>query len=327
MDGDALDTRVNSAQDVADEVSRPDCVIVLNANRRNPDAIRIETDVQLSSQQFELMVENKQALQEAAGIYQAMLGDTGTGAKSGTAINSLVEQGTTTLAEINDNYRYSRRLVGEMLVDMIRDDLVGRPVQVMVGEGKSRRTIVLNQPVKDPGTGETVLINDVSRSTVKVALEDTPSTPSYRAQQMQMLGQMIAALPPDLQAVLAPSLVEMSELPDRQKIADHMRKLVGIQDEDEGVDPEKAQLQAQLQEAMALLEQMQQQPQMITAQARQAEVDIKAQKTAAEIDKLKVDTAIAMQQATQNAEQHQMNMAGAGIDNERAAIEAELNAI
>ena len=41
---------------------------------------------------------------QASGIHKTMMGQQ-SGATSGLAINSLVEQGLNTLAEINDNYR------------------------------------------------------------------------------------------------------------------------------------------------------------------------------------------------------------------------------
>lgn len=281
-DSDSLDTRINSFSDVIQEIARPDSVIALNPSRKNHDGFRVETELNLGEQQFQIMEENKKALQEAAGIYQAMLGKD-TNATSGFAINSLVEQGTTTLAEINDNYRYSRRLVGEMMVDLIREDMIGRPIEVICGEGKRKRTIILNQPVQNPETGEVEVVNDVSRSTVKVALEDTPSTPSYRAQQLDMISRVIQAVPPQAQAIMAPAFIEMTELEDRQQLADQLRNILGIGGEEEGQDPEKQQLQQQLQQAMQAIEQLKNAPQTIQAQAKAQEAQINAEKAKAEI--------------------------------------------
>lgn len=281
-DSDSLDTRINSFSDVIQEIARPDSVIALNPSRKNQNGFRVETELNLGEQQFQIMEENKKALQEAAGIYQAMLGKD-TNATSGFAINSLVEQGTTTLAEINDNYRYSRRLVGEMMVDLIREDMIGRPIEVICGEGKRKRTIILNQPVENPETGEVEVVNDVSRSTVKVALEDTPSTPSYRAQQLDMISRVIQAVPPQAQAIMAPAFIEMTELEDRQQLADQLRNMLGIGGEEEGQDPEKQQLQQQLQQAMQAIEQLKSAPQTIQAQAKAQEAQVNAEKAMAEI--------------------------------------------
>ena len=316
-DSDSLDTRINSFSDVIQEIARPDSVVALNPMRKNANGFKVETELNLGQQQFQIMEESKKALQEAAGVYQAMLGKD-TSATSGFAINSLVEQGTTTLAEINDNYRYSRRLVGERLVELIRDDMVGKPVQVVAGDGPRKRIIYLNQPAQNPQTGQIELMNDVNRSTVKVALEDTPSTPAYRAQQLQMLGQVIQSMPPQAQAMMAPSFVEMTELEDRHELADQMRKALGIQNAGQDQqDPEKLQLQEQVQQATQVIEQLKQQPAMIAAQAKQAQVELDTQKA-------QVDMAKAQQDAELNKEMALAEIDKIKVETRKLELESEL---
>ena len=341
-DSDALDTRVNSFRDVADEVARPDSIIVLNPQRRNANSFILESDLALSNQQYEIMKDAEAGIQNVSGIHNALMGSDSK-ATSGLAINSLVEQGTTTLAELSDNYRYSRRMVGEMLVDMIRDDM-REPTQVVVGEGKRKRVIQLNVPMQNPETGVPEVMNDVSRSQVKVALEDVPSTPSYRAQQMTMLTQVIQAMPPEAQAIMAPAFVELSELPNRQELADQMRQMLGLQTGEEEMDPEKQQMMQQLQQAEQAIQQLQQAPQMITAQAKQAELELKAQdqqikaqqaeiqnqKTMAEIEKIQAETAktaVDIEMSGLDAERRMIDMEGANINNRKAMLESELEAM
>jgi len=280
-DSDSLDLAVNDFQDVLEEVSRPDSVIVLNPNRRNGDGLRVETDMGLAQQQFEVMRDAQESIQKAGGVYQAMLGDK-SNASSGLAINSLVEQGMTTLAEINDNYRYSRHMVGEMMVDMIRDDLVGKPIQIVVGEGSVKRTVILNNPVRNQD-GSITIQNDVASSNVKVALEDVPATPAYRMQQLQMLTDIVRAMPPQAQATLAPTFIEMSDLPERQQLADQVKQSLGLQQTDPGQDPQIAALQQKLQQAEQAIEQLKSAPQTVQAQARAQEAQINARKAKAEI--------------------------------------------
>lgn len=335
-DSDALDTRVNAFSDVIEEIARPDSVVVLNPQRKNANAFEVQTELNLGEQQFQIMQESKEALQQAAGVYQAMLGSDSS-ATSGLAINSLVEQGTTTLAEINDNYRYSRRMVGEMLVDMIRDDMVGKPVQVIVGEGKRKRTIVLNQKVLDQN-GIPTVINDVSRSEVKVALEDVPSTPAYRAQQMTMLTQVMSSLPDQAKLLLTPSFIEMSELPNRNEVSEQLRSMLGMSAPGDEEDPEKQQMMQQLQQAEQAIQQLQQAPQMIAAQTKQAELELKAQdqqlraqqaqvdmqKTHAEIQKIQAETEKTVTDSALGVDRHALDMQGKDLQNRQAMLESEL---
>ena len=50
-------------------------------------------------------------------------------------IGNLVEQGSTILAEPNDNFRYARRLVGQQLIAFAKLDMIGKPTQVSVKQG------------------------------------------------------------------------------------------------------------------------------------------------------------------------------------------------
>ena len=121
------------------------------------------------------MQERKQAIQDAAGVYAAMMGQN-SNASSGLAIQSLVEQGVTTLAKINDNYRVARRGVGNALLDLIKEDLTSQ-AEILVDNGTAKRKVVVNIPRRDPVTGQEYKENDVQTAPVKVALSDVPARP------------------------------------------------------------------------------------------------------------------------------------------------------
>lgn len=225
MDDDAVD----DVDELRREVARPDAMIVLSRTRNKNGIFKVDDQMQLSQQQFEVMKDASEAIQKSAGIYQSMLGDKQPGgANSGIAINSLVEQGTTTLAEINDNYRFGKRMVGQSLTELIVEDLGSEPSVVNVDEkfGTKKRKVMLNTPVKKNGVE--MLENDVQRAMVKVALEDVPSTPTYRAQQLLMLTEMTKSMPPQIQAFIVPFILESSEMPHRREVADQVRKALGM---------------------------------------------------------------------------------------------------
>lgn len=232
----------------AAEVARPDAYVILNANRKPQSSFKVEPGGELASQQYQVMQEAKQEIAESSGIHKAMQGQT-SGATSGLAINSLVEQGLNTLAEINDNFRYSRRLVGEMLFELVKQSLMQGPSKVSIGEGKSKRVIPLNVPVRDPQTGQMVIVNDVAAVRAKIVLDDIPSTPTYRMQQLQMLTEITKSLPPNLQGFVIDFVIEATDMPRRHELADRLRAAVGIQ------DPEQQQAAAAAQQEAAAMEQ------------------------------------------------------------------------
>lgn len=230
----------------AGEVARPDAYIILNANRKPTSTFRVDPGGELATQQFQVMQESKQEIAEASGIHKTMMGQQ-SGATSGLAINSLVEQGLNTLAEINDNYRYSRRLVGEMLFELVKQNLMQGPTRVVVGEGKQKKAIPLNQPAIDEQTGQQTIKNDVAKVKAKVVLDDIPSTPTYRMQQLQMLTEITKSLPPQLQGFVIDFVIEATDMPKRHELAERLRAAVGIQDPEQQQAAAQAQAQAQQQ--------------------------------------------------------------------------------
>jgi len=263
-DSDALDHQYNDFTDLVREVSRPDSVVVTNPNRVNANAIRVETDVNLASQQFEVMQDAEDAVQRVAGIYNAMMGRSDK-ATSGTAINSLVEQGTNSVADINDNYRFARATVGELLLDLLIEDLGQQNSITVVVDRK--KTIVLNDPTYDPASGYQYRNNDITRISLKVSLSDVPSTPAYRQQQMVQIGEVLKSLPPQIQAVMVPFYLEATDLPKREEMADLVRKQLGIADDEQPQIPPE--LQQQIEQGMMMIEQLQMQNQELMGQVQQ----------------------------------------------------------
>ena len=149
IDSDALQ-KYNTMSDANRELGRADAFIVTNPNAARGQ-IKVEDNFQLSQQQFQIMQERKQAIQDAAGVYAAMMGQN-SNASSGLAIQSLVEQGVTTLAKINDNYRVAAR-VGNALLDLIKEDLTSQ-AEILVDNGTAKRKVVVNIPRRDPVTGQ-----------------------------------------------------------------------------------------------------------------------------------------------------------------------------
>lgn len=259
IDNDALDTAYNTIEDALDEVSRHDSALILNKDRKNGiHAVRITDNGDLTVAQFQMLQESKQEIHQSSGLFPSMLGDE-TGAKSGIAINSLVEQSTTTLGEINDEYGDARRRVGELFLSLIVEDS-HHPHSVSLGEGKAKTQIYFNRPMGQNEVGDEVKENDVSLANLKLELEDVPSTQTYKQQQFAQLAEITKALPPEVQQFVIDFVIEATDNPDRHKMAKRIRSHLGIPEE--GVDGEedpamaqmKQQYEAKLQEQGAMLQ-------------------------------------------------------------------------
>jgi hypothetical protein len=230
---------VHDHQATAAEAARPDAYIKLNKKRmnRNAEGIRIEEHQGLSVQQFNVYQDAKRSVQQSVGVFGPMLGDAQQGAEAGVAIDMLIQQGSTTLAEINDNYRLARTQVGTQLLSFVLKDMAGKQTKVSVPtRGGTKASITLNRPAKMPN-GITYLENDVTKMLWSVALADVPNTPSHRQQRMKDLVEYAKSLPDEMKVVFADIVVMASDLPDKEMIAERIRKITG---QEKAIDPEKA---------------------------------------------------------------------------------------
>jgi hypothetical protein len=277
----AVDTRLNSWRQVQDELARPDSVVLLDPN--SPNALfKVEQDFELTAQQYQRRQQAAADIENAGGVFKSMMGkDSG---QSGIAINALVEQGSITLAEINDNYRFARRQVGDMLFSLVREDMAGVETQVAVQPqgAREKQIIVLNQRMPDGSVA-----NNTTSANIKVVLEDVPSTPAFRAQQLQVLSEVVKSLPEMMQMMTVDVLIGLTDVPEKALLIERLRKAANIQD----LPPE--------QEAAAMQQQQQIQAEALRLQAEAAMANIeeskaKAAKTVAEADKIRVETEAAM---------------------------------
>lgn len=283
----------------AEEVGRPDAYIILDQHRKPGSQFKVEPGGELAAQQFQVMQESKQEIAESSGIHKTMQGEQ-TGAKSGVAMDTLVEQGLNTLGEINGNFRFARRMVGEMLFSLLQQDLAGKPTRVTIGKGKSQKVVVLNMPEMDPETGQMRIKNDTSRVRAKVVLDDVPSSPTFRMQQLRMLTDITRSLPPEIQKYVVDFIIEATDLNGSYKIADRIRSALELPDD----SPEGQQAREQAQQQQQAIQQQQIALEMQEKQAKIEQMRAGAAKTMAEIQALGQGDDGQLAQVQQQAQQH-----------------------
>lgn len=270
MDEDATQLSDN---ELMEQIERPDGIIKLNPARKNQksvaDVFRVEQDFQVASQQFQVMQESEKLIQDTMGVYSAFLGQD-SNASSGVAISNLVEQGATTLAEINDNYQFACQQVGRLLLAYLLDDLKKRRNHAVVinrDDRQRRQTIVLNA---EGDNGE--LTNDISRLNTHIALAPVQQTPAFKAQLAQRISEVIQGLPPQVQAVVLDLWVNLLDVPQKQEFVERIRAALGTPKSPDEMTPEEQEAAAQQQ----ALEQQQAELQMREMTGRVAKLEAEA---------------------------------------------------
>ena len=308
MDSDATNM---TAEQVRKEANRPDGVFVLNADRKNKtkaaDALQINRDSSVSAQQMQVMEYDRQNIQDCAGIYSSYMGQDTSGVVSGVAVSNLVEQSSTTLAEINDNYTMACNALGELVLNYLLEDLKQKTNYTVVVNKKDKRrrkVVTINTPGDD---GK--ITNDISRLDARIVLAPIDSTPAYRAQLADRMIGIIQKLPPQAQSAVIDLVLELVEIPNKDEFVDRVSRAMGTQDPQYMTDEEKqaAQQQAKLNEFAQALQFKQQIADIQNKDADTANKQASANKSQASADGQKYSDGLTMAQTGQIMQQMEMN--------------------
>ncbi|MFM5393159.1 portal protein [Aeromonas veronii] len=326
MDKDATNM---TRQQVLEEVERPDGLVELNPDRQNKtsisDAFKVEQDFNVAAQQFQVMQDSVKLIQDTMGVYAAFLGQ-GTTGQSGVAISNLVEQGATTLSELNDNYRIGCQLVGQLALSYLLEDMAGKRnhrVTINRDDPRRRKAVLIN--VEQEG-GK--LTNDVTRLRAHIALAPIQQTAAYKQQLAERMTQAMAQLPPEAAAACFDLLVELMDVPGKSEFVERIRNALNIQkDLEEMDDEERAQAEQQ-----ARQQQLQQEMVMQEMQARLAELEAKSAKWQAEAQRItRLTDSIRFEDALKQAqtgktlqEMEKMAAEQQTLQTEQAALQAQL---
>lgn len=222
-------------------IARPDADIILDADHMARPGAKFEVfrDFQLNKQQYEMLADSRAGIERASGITAGFMGQKGT-ATSGVQESTQIEQATQSLASLMDNFTQGRTLVGELLMSLIIEDMADKAETVTI-RGNAvvpDRVVQINQPAKDELTGVQFLTNDVQRTRLKVAMEDVPSTPSFRKQQSVSMAEAFKSLPAEYQPVVLPHLLALMDMPNKEEV------LKSIQEVKSRPDPELEKIKA-----------------------------------------------------------------------------------
>lgn len=207
-------------------VGRLDADIVLDAaNMAQPGArFEVKRDFQLTDTQLNLLDNARQAIQRVSpAASPALSGRRGT-ATSGIQEQTQVEQANQGLARMMANFYDARTLIGDMLTALIVEDM-GNEEQTVIIEGdaiRPDRTVVINKPEVD-AAGYRYLSNDLQRTRLMVSLQDVPSSPSFRTQQLNVMGEAVKSLPAQYQAAALPFMVSLMDVPFHRELVEAIR--------------------------------------------------------------------------------------------------------
>lgn len=298
-DDDAVDDH-----DVArEEIGKRNSYIRLSKMRGPNSQFKVEDGLAISDKQLEKASLTMSLIPQISGVPLSLQGIRDGQAVAGVAITQLVDQGINSLARTNAHYREARRRVGYLLLNLIIED-IGCETQVLCGKDRKGGSIKVpvNVPTFDPQAQASYIQNDLTAMRLNVVLDDIQHSATHRSEQFQALMQAVSAMPPEVQQVALPYMVQLMDAPPeiKKELSDLLKQRLGL-----AVAPSTPE-EAQQQQEQAAAEQEQKQRAM---QLQEAELmgkikglDAKAAVAQAQAQKTAAETAVIVHDAAQPAQ-------------------------
>lgn len=291
-----------------DEVARPDGLIV----KRPGKQLDIRRDTDAATGQIQMMTLAAQSIQKSAGVSNENLGRQ-TNAVSGEAIKARQLQGSVVTTEPYDNLRLATQIQGEKQLSLTEQFYSEAKVIRLTGAKGALEWVRINQPEPQPD-GSIRYINDITASMADFVVSEQDYSGTLRQMMFDSLNQMATRLPPEVSLRLLTIAMDFSDLPNKDEIADQIRKITGERDPNKEPTPEEAQamqqqmqqqaeaLQYQREQAMAALAEQQAKVREINARAAKLEAE-SAMAGAGQDAQASAEQAQAMQQAVMQVQQ------------------------
>ena len=283
---------VDDLDELRDEASRPDGMIVKKPGK----SVEIRRDTDAATGQLQMMTMDGQAIQKSAGVSQENMGRQ-TNAVSGEAIKARQMQGSVVTTEFFDNKRYATQIQGEKRLSLVEQWYTTEKVIRLTGAKGALEWVKINQPEMQPD-GSVRFLNDITASCSDFSVSEQDYAGTLRQVMFDSLNQLASRLPPEVSLRLMTIAMEFSDMPNKDEIANAIRKMTGERDENKPMTPEE---QAQAEEQAAMQSEAMQ-LQRATAKATLDEQLAKIEEIQARAAKLQAEADSARVQGGQGAE-------------------------
>lgn len=249
-----------------DEADRPDGLIV----KKQGKSVEIRRDTEAANGQIQMMTLDAQSIQKMAGGGAENLGRQ-TNAVSGVAIQARQLQGSVVTTEPFDNLRLATQIQGEKQLSLTEQFYTEQKVIRLTGSKGAIEWVKINQP-EEQADGSLRYLNDITASAADFVVSEQDYAGTLRQVMFESLQQLSQRLPPEVSLRLMTMAMEFSDLPNKDEIADAIRKMTGERDPNKEMTPEEVeQMQQQMHQQAEQLD-MQKKTAMLVLQEQQAKV-------------------------------------------------------
>jgi hypothetical protein len=176
-----------------------------------------------SYERLETNAEDK--LRRISGVNEAALGEQDK-VQSGRALEAKQRQAVISLQVYMDNHKRTKELVGRQWLNLVQKHYTEQRVFRILGEDGKFMQTVINQEMRDPATGLTSKLNDVTAGKYSVQIDEAPLAASFANAQFEealMLAEKMK-IPP--QAIMD-IIIDLSSIPRKEEVKQRMQTLLG----------------------------------------------------------------------------------------------------
>lgn len=205
-----------SMEDIRDELSRPDGILLKSRN----STIDIIPNIDMAASHMKAAERNDHELQQVSGLFSDSLGEP-TNATSGVAIKQRQIGTSKNLASGFDGNSIVKKREGKMLLNIIQGgDSENLFTQIL--DDEEAQSLVLNL-VREID-GKKVIFNDVRTLPVDVYIEQVPDYDSSPEEQQATLEALLSN-PQGMMIMQNPELLKLLRFRDWEKIANSMQQI------------------------------------------------------------------------------------------------------
>jgi hypothetical protein len=211
---------VDDLDEFAEEVARPDAIIVKRAGKE----LTLNADRELAQEHMQLMDRDAMLIQSASGVTDENLGRK-TNATSGVAIERRQTQGSVSSTRLFDNLRYASQIEGEKQLSLA-EQFISEEKQIRI---TNQRGVPSFSTVNDPEDPD----SDITSSKADFVISEADWRASIRQQNVDSLLEATAKMPPEVQVGILDLVVEEMDLANREEIVKRIRSITGQRDPDQ----------------------------------------------------------------------------------------------
>lgn len=249
-----------------EEADMPDGYIEV----KKGEEFKLQRDADQATAQIQLMTLDAQTIQRSAGVNNENLGRQ-TNAVSGEAIKARQLQGSVATTEIFDNLRFAVQTQGEKMLSLVEQFYTEEKVIRLTGARGKLDWLRINKP-EIQADGSVRYLNDITASAADFVVSEADYAGTFRQVMFDGITGLAQRLAPEVALRLFIIAMEFSDLPNKDDIADAMRRIIGERDPSKTMTPEEAQQAEQQMAAQAEALQIQRETALLTLEEQRAKV-------------------------------------------------------